>query len=98
MAASTTSPVLPLRKSALAVALVLAGIAQGAGAAGDDAALPEQMKKLNERIEKLEMRNRKLEKRLEAGGALEQRIKALEEANARTDQALQSERLSEKES
>ena len=50
MAASPKATVLPLRKFVLAVALVLAGIAQGAGAAGDDAALPEQMKKLNERI------------------------------------------------
>jgi len=87
-----------LRKSALAVALVLAGIAQGAGAAGDDAALPEQMKKLNERIEKLERRNQEPEKRLKAADSAEQRIKALEEANARADEALQSERLSEKES
>lgn len=96
MAASLKATVLPLRKFVLAVALVLAGIAQGAGAAGDDAALPEQMKKLNERIERLEKRNQDLEKRLKAADSAEQRIKALEEANARTDEALQSDRLSER--
>ncbi|OGA54385.1 MAG: hypothetical protein A3G24_05845 [Betaproteobacteria bacterium RIFCSPLOWO2_12_FULL_62_13] len=97
MAASTILPVLPLRQSVLAVALALVGIAQGATAADDNAALLQQLKKLNERIEKLENRNQELEKRLESVGSAEQRIRALEEANARMDQALQSERLSEKE-
>ncbi len=96
MAASTTSSVLPLRKSALAVALALAGLAQGAAAAGDDAALMQQLKKLNERVERLEKRNQDLEKRLKVADSAEQRIKALEEANARMDQALQSELLSER--
>jgi len=85
---------LSLRNFTLAAALAMPVVSQGAA---NDAALLQELKKLNERIEKLEQRNRELEKRLEAAGAIDQRIKALEEANARIDQALESERLSEKE-
>ncbi len=97
MTAPGKASILPLGGLAVAVALALGGMAQAAAAAGNDAVLLQQLKMLTERLEKLEKRNQELEKRLDAPGSAEQRLKALEDANARMDQALQSDRLSEKE-
>lgn len=85
----------PSRMTALALALTVMGWTQGATA--DDGALVAELKKLSERIDRLEKRNQELEQRLSAAGAAEARIKVLEEANARMEAALESERLSEKE-
>jgi hypothetical protein len=58
------------------------------------------LRRLNERLEKLEARNAELEKRLQPSPAqsqvsLAQRVEALEESNAKLDAALEDERLSE---
>lgn len=66
-------------------------------AVADDAALLAEIRKLAERIDKLEARNRELEKRLTSAQTAETRIKALEDARADTDAALASDRLSDKE-
>lgn len=84
MATVAKSPIAPLRKSALAVALALAWLAQGAAAAGDDSAVLEQLRELKARIEKLEKRNQELEKALQSERLSEQepelatRLKAVE--------------------
>lgn len=86
------------RKTALVLALALAGIAEGAGATGGgDAALIAELKKLAERIEKLENHNRALERKLEQAAETGQRLKALEESTAKVEKALETERISEKE-
>lgn len=65
-----------------AAALTLVGIAQGAAAADDD--LREQLKKLNERVERLEKRNHELEQALQSDRLSEKepeiatRLKAVE--------------------
>lgn len=81
--------------TALALALSITGWTQRAAA--DDGALLAELRKLGERIERLEKRNQELEQRLSAAGAAETRIQALEKANSRIETALESERLSEKE-
>ena len=97
---------------ALATAAALAaacGTVSAAGA-GADAALQAAIDKLGARLEQLERRNRELEQRLvdlaksaahpaqpAAAAAIEPRVKALEDANARTERSLASDRISEHE-
>jgi len=83
------------RSSAVAFAWGLASCATPALA--DDAALIAEIRRLAERIDELEQRNRELEKRLEATQATEARVKALEDIQTQTEQALASDRLSDKE-
>jgi hypothetical protein len=69
-------------------------------AAGDQDKLMVQMKRLIERVEKLERRNSELEARLAGGGnapALSQRVAALEKANKDLSAGLESDRISEHE-
>jgi len=66
-------------------------------ALADDAALLAEIRKLAERVDKLEARNRELEKRVTSEQTTQTRIKALEDARAETDAALASDRLSDKE-
>ncbi len=100
-AATTKRPNLG-RLTPLALALSLAGFTHAAAAADNDALLKE-LRRLADRVEKLEARNQELEKRLEERPAgapaadLQQRVRALEEASAKTEKALESERISEKE-
>lgn len=97
MAASIRAHAPALRKTALAIALGLAGFA--AEAADNDAVLKE-LKRLNDRIESLERHNRELEQKLgqvTAGDDVQKRLKALEESTANAEKALQSDRLSENE-
>lgn len=99
MHAATDARRLPARKTALVLALAMAGLVNGAAAADSDAVLGE-LRRMNDRIEKLEARNRELEKKLEQArpaADVQQRLKVLEEANATTEKALESDRLSEKE-
>lgn len=92
-----------LRRTALAVAMALAGIGGPAQAADNDAVLKE-LKRLNDRIESLERNNRELERKLEqaqghaqGGTEMEKRLKALEESSASAEKALQTDRISEQE-
>ena len=55
-----------LRNALLGTALALVLIVQHAGAAADDADLREQVKKLIERVERLEKRNQELEQALQS--------------------------------
>jgi len=86
----------PLARRAAALAVVLAVIVPQSARA-DDAALLEQVRELGERVERLERQNRELEKRLEAMQSTESRVNALEQAQAQTEKALATERLSEAE-
>jgi hypothetical protein len=98
MASRADSPGSALRRTALAAALAVAGWSGAAGAAGNDnAALLAEIRKLAERVERIEQRNRDLEQKLVASKDAEQRLKALEESRAQTEKALATERLSEKE-
>ncbi|MBI1891444.1 MAG: carbohydrate porin [Burkholderiales bacterium] len=84
-------------KPILALSMALTGtVCHGTGNA-DTKALLEEFRKLNERMEKLEQRNRLLEQQLTESKEAAQRVKALEETQAQTDKALQTNRLSEKE-
>jgi len=83
------------RGATLGIALVLGAFATVAEA--DDAALRSEIRKLAERIDKLEERNRDLERRLESTQATDARVKALEDAQAQTEQSLASDRISEQE-
>jgi hypothetical protein len=86
------------RMTMLAAALALAGLNGTAGAAGNgNAELLAEIRKLSERMERIEQRNRELEKKLEDGKAAEQRLKALEAQHAEAEKALATERLSENE-
>jgi hypothetical protein len=73
-----------LRNALLGAALALAGIAQHAGAAADDADLREQVTKLIERVDRLEKRNQELEHALQSDRLSEKepeiatRLKAVE--------------------
>jgi len=86
----------PLRRGAAPLAAALA-IAAPLPALADDAALVEQVRKLAERVERLEQRNRQLEQQLDALHGTESRVNALEQAQAQTDKALATERLSDTE-
>lgn len=88
-----------LKPLALAAALMAAS---GTAAAADptQTELIQELKQLSARLEKIEKRNAELEKRLEAAapsGALEQRVKSLEESRAGVEKGLESENISENE-
>jgi high affinity Mn2+ porin len=87
---------------ALALAVLLA--AGGAHAAGTDDKLLAELKRLAERVDKLEKRNAELEARVAAAPkapaadpVLTERVAALEKSNQEMAAALESERISEKE-
>ncbi|WP_242481283.1 carbohydrate porin [Rubrivivax gelatinosus] len=94
-----------LRNARLVAALTLAGLAGGAQAAGSEIEqLKAQLRELAARFGQLEQRNQELEKKVTELGAaapkaapIEARVKALEEAQTATDQALLTDRLSENE-
>lgn len=87
-------------------AMTLAGIMltasfQAFAAEPSEAGLLQELRRLNERVERLEARNADLEKKAQIvptgkEAALAQRVKTLEESNARMDAALETDRLSEK--
>jgi hypothetical protein len=81
--------------------VMLAGALPAYAAGPSQAELMKELHRLSERLEKLETRNAELEKKAQTPPAkpeaeLAQRIKALEENNARMESALDSDRLSEK--
>jgi len=78
----------------LACALAVHG---AANAAADDERLRADVARLVQRIERLEQDNRELRERLERTGRAEQRLKALEDAQAKADKALATDRISEQE-
>lgn len=89
---------LPFRASRLALALAALYVA--APAQAGEAELLKEMKRLSERLEKLEKQNAALEAQLQAkpapvNEALAQRVQALEASNAKAEDALAKERLSE---
>lgn len=94
----------PFKHKHLAAALasvMLAGALPAFAAGPSQAELLKELRRLSERLEKLETRNADLEKKAQTPPAkseaeLAQRIKALEENNARMEAALDSDRLSEK--
>lgn len=95
---------LPFKRNYLAVALagiMLAGAVPAFAADPPQAELLKELRRMSERLEKLEARNAELEKKEQTSPAkgdaeLAQRIKALEENNAKMEAALESDRLSEK--
>lgn len=95
---------LPFKPKHLAVALagaILAGGLPALAAEPSQADLLKELRRLSERMEKLEARNAELEKKVQntpakSDGELAQRVKTLEENNARMETALESDRLSEK--
>ncbi len=94
----------PFKYKHLAAALagvMLAGALPAYAAGPSQAELMKELHRLSERLERLETRNAELEKKAQTSPAkpeaeLAQRIKALEENNARMESALDSDRLSEK--
>lgn len=93
-------PLTAAAKSAVAAALVLAGHA-AQSAEPSNAQLMAELKRLSERIQKLEKENADLQTRLKAAPApqsdLEARIKALETRNAQIDEALNKATISDRE-
>jgi len=95
---------LPFKRKYLAAALagiMLAGAAPAFAADPSQAELLKELRRLSERMEKLEARNIELEKKAQTSPAkgdseLAQRIKTLEEHNAKMEAALESDRFSEK--
>jgi hypothetical protein len=94
----------PFKHKHLAAALasvMLAGALPAYAAGLPQAELLKELRRLGERLEKLETRNAELEKKAQIpataqDAVLAQRIKALEENNARMEAALESDRLSDK--
>lgn len=93
----------PFKHKTLAAALaavMLAGALPAFAAGTSQAELMKELRRLSERLEKLETRNAELEKVQIPPAApdakLAQRIKTLEEHNARMEAALDSDRISEK--
>lgn len=88
---------LPFAPTALALAVALA--AGGAHAAATNDQLLAELKRLAERVDKLEKRNAELEARAapSAEPALAARVAALEKSNQELSAALESERISEDE-
>ena len=89
-----------LARTAIAVAVAGLSCASQAAPTAQDKLLAE-MKRLAERIEKLEKRNTELEAKLAAGAAtpapgLAQRVQALEQANQELAASLESDRISER--
>lgn len=104
------SPMPALKPLALALSLALSlspGLAlAGPGQAVDNEETLRLLKKLTERVERLEARNAELEKQLQAKadtapgvahGAIEQRVSQLEAGQKQVDLALENDRISEKE-
>lgn len=94
-------PFKPKHLAAALAGVILAGALPAFAASPSQADLIKELRRLSERLETLETRNAELEKKLQAPSAapdalLAQRIKALEENNVRTESALDSDRLSEK--
>ncbi len=87
----------------LSPALLVAGLATLCAAApvlakdGNYATLIAELRKLNERVEKLETRNRELEQRVTSNAAAETRLQVIEENNKQLEKALTTERISDKE-
>lgn len=94
---------IPFARTAITLAVALA--AAGAQAAGNEDKLLAELKRLAERVDKLEKRNAELEARVAATSkapaaadpALVQRVTALEKSNQEMATALESERISESE-
>ena len=87
--------------SALAAAALLVCTA-AAHADPSQAELMKLLQQFNDRLEKLEKRNAELEKQVHGGRAppaveIEQRVKVLEQNNAKIDKGLESENISENE-
>jgi len=83
-----------------AVAIAVLGAAGGAAAANPQEALLVELKRLAERVERLERRNADLEARLSQpadGAALASRVAALEQQNSELATSLASERISDRE-
>ncbi|WP_374591896.1 carbohydrate porin [Aquabacterium sp.] len=93
-----------------AVALACAALVAPAQAAGPDSAVWAELKKLTQRLEAVEAENRALRQKLAApatvaapasspanAGNIEQRVQALEDAQAQAEKSLSSERISETE-
>ncbi len=96
-----------------AVALACAALTAPALAAGSDSALWTELKKLTQRLEAVEAENRALRQKLaaptaatapaaaspatSASGSIEQRVQALESAQAQAEKSLSSDRISENE-
>ncbi|MFN3397721.1 MAG: carbohydrate porin [Sulfurimicrobium sp.] len=95
---------LPFKPGYLAASLagiMLASSLPAVAAEPSQSELLKELRRLSERMEKLEARNAELEKKLQSTPAkpdeeLAQRVKTLEENNARMETALESDRLSEK--
>ena len=92
---------LRLVASALAAAALLVCTA-AAHADPSQAELMKLLQQFNDRLEKLEKRNAELEKQVHGGRAppaveIEQRVKVLEQNNAKIDKGLESENISENE-
>lgn len=85
----------------LAAALLCAGAAASAGTVAVDPELMKMIRKLNERLEKLERQNAELERQLAARPSpvvdVDRRLRSLEDANARVEKGLSSEAISENE-
>jgi len=94
----------PFKHKLLATALtgvMLAGALPAFAADAPQAELLKELRRLSERLEKLENRNAELEKKAQTppaapGEKLAQRIKTLEEHNAKVEAALENDRFSEK--
>lgn len=84
----------------LAMAITLIFASGAASAANSEDELMRELKRLSARLEKIEQRNAELEKKLEATAApaaMEQRVKSLEEGQARVAKGLDDENISENE-
>ncbi|MBR0564900.1 carbohydrate porin [Azoarcus sp. L1K30] len=89
----------PLARTAIALAVIGAS-SIGHAATTDQGTLLTELRRLAERVEKLEQRNAELESRLAAeksAPALNQRVAALEKANEELARGLESDRISERE-
>ncbi|MFA7240971.1 MAG: carbohydrate porin [Sulfuricellaceae bacterium] len=94
-------PFSPKHLAAALAGVMLAGGLPALAAEPSQADLLKELRRLSERMEKLEARNAELEKKTQVAPAkseaeLAQRVKALEENNARMEAALASEHLSDK--
>lgn len=90
-------PFKPKPLASILAGILLAGALPAFAAEPSQAELLKEMRRLTERMEKLEARNAELEKKAQLTPTeLAQRVKALEENNARMETALESDRLSEK--
>lgn len=92
----------PSKLAAVLAGVMLGGALPAPAFAADmsQAELLKEMRRLSERLEKLETRNAELEKKTQTPPAksdagLAQRVKTLEESNAKMEAALESDRLSE---